>query len=783
MNRARFTAFGTFQCLLAGMVMFAALAASADVIRPAQGPAYVAGEVLVKYRDDASLTQTLVKGAVIQRRLRPGLQHVRLPRNVSVTEAIERYRRDPAVEYAEPNYIVRKALAPNDSRYAEQWAPVLMSLPLAWEQATGSDTIVAVLDTGIDYEHKDLAGNMWVNVGEVPKDGKDNDGNGFVDDVFGYIFNGAASRGDPMDDDTADAHGTHVAGIIGAVGNNGRGISGVNWRVRLMAVKVLHGPDGEGTVADIEAGIHYAVNNGAQVINMSLSMAGYSKTLAAAIRYADDNGVLVVSAAGNDGLDLTDRDESPATLRIPNNISVAAIIQSGRLADYSNYGRVTVDVAAPGGAHSGDVSGILSTLWSGAGLGEYGYLAGTSMAAPHVAGLAALIWATDPALGHYRVKGRILNGSVPLAGLDGRVVSGGRIDAERSLNGLELPAVFDVMPTRLPAGGLVSIQGVNFGASNGEVSLAGEALTVRHWDASGSLVEAETPTCGNSGVLQVNGAGSGFYVTLEQQPEVSIAAPSRVADTPYTLRLSAQGSDPNGRITQYEWDTGDGVFLPPRVESDIVASFGAPGRYTVGVRVTDDCGYTATSTRIVEVTETSTSDSRCFIATAAWGSALHPRVQALREFRDRYLLSSEAGRALVDLYYRLSPPLANFIRQHPGLRAFTVAALTPVVAAAEWTLALSGQPGVDHEPLPIAAPQPDFVAGELLLKFRDAVSEQRRQALLAEQGAVVIRHSRSGLYHLRLPEGADTLRIIEWYAAQPEVEFAEPNYRVRKLVE
>jgi len=725
------------------------------IVSPAQGPAYVAGELLVRFVGDATSPRKRLAGVTAKRLGKSSVHLLHLPAGLTVAQALQHYRNDPAVAYAEPNYIVRKALVPDDSRYAEQWAPPLMRLPEAWDITTGDNaTVIAIVDTGIDYGHEDLADNVWVNsLEQAGVAGVDDDGNGYVDDIYGYAFGdnygypfaakelgqdgyalaSGRDHNDPRDDDEYESHGTHVAGVAAAVGNNGIGVSGVAGQARLMAVKALHGPDGIGTTRDVAMGIRYAADNGARVINLSLSLGGYSRTLADAVDYADRRGVLVITAAGNAGVDLSNSAGMPAALRNANNITVAASTASDRLAGYSSYGRFHVDLAAPGGDGQSNHGGILSTRWSGVGSGLYGSLSGTSMATPQVAGLAALVWAVYPGLDHYRVKARILNGVAPLAGLGTRLITGGRADAFRALTLPELPAIFDLSATRLSAGGRVTIRGVNFGVSEGSASLDGQSLAVVRWQPDGRAVEIQTPSCGLGGRLRVNDDGSGFPIELEQLPVVTIAAPVEVADAPYTLRLEALASDPNGQVVQYEWDTDGKGFRPPQTGAGLVAGFPAAGSYTVRVRVTDDCGYTASAVRAVTIGEPArpaASDSRCFIATAAWGSSLHPRVQALREFRDRYLMGNPLGRALVEGYYRWSPPLADAIRRSPLLRRLTVAILTPLVAGAEWLMSRPAAPARDDGPMPALVP------GDPAPLFRRGPFQYPLQQPLANPGGV-----------------------------------------------
>ncbi|MCH5377184.1 MAG: S8 family serine peptidase, partial [Planctomycetes bacterium] len=289
------------------------------------------------------------------------------------------------VETNEPLSIVGSL--PNDTNLSALWglnntgqtggAPNAdIDMPDAWERATGSSAVVvAVIDTGIDYTHPDLAENIWTNPDEVPNNGIDDDGNGFVDDVHGYdFFNHDA---DPRDD---HFHGTHCAGTIGAVGNNATGVAGVNWSVGLMALKFL-GANGSGNTDDAIAAVQYAINNGADVLSNSWGGSGYTQALQDAIRAARAAGLTVVAAAGNNG---TDNLVYPAAY--DGVIAVSATDHNDAKASFSSYGTF-VDVAAPGvNIYSTDLGG------------GYRYASGTSMACPHVAGAAALLKSVDDSL-------------------------------------------------------------------------------------------------------------------------------------------------------------------------------------------------------------------------------------------------------------------------------------------------------------------------------------------------------------------------------------------------
>ena len=292
-------------------------------------------------------------------------------------EAISYLNRTSHVAVAEPDYLVQISALPNDPSFGSLWgmdntgqnggtSNADINAPEAWNTSTGTKhTIVAVVDTGVDYLHPDLAANMWHNPRETAGNGRDDDGNGYRDDVYGWNFiNNTPSV---MDD---NGHGTHVSGTIGAVGDNGIGVAGVNWNTQIMALKFLD-KNGSGYLSNAVRAINYAVANGAKVINASFGGGGYDSAMATAINNAKAHGVIVVAAAGNDGTNNDSRAEYPANYGGDNVVAVAATDRTDNLASFSNYGRSTVDIAAPG------VS-IYSTLPNG----RYGTYSGTSMAAP-----------------------------------------------------------------------------------------------------------------------------------------------------------------------------------------------------------------------------------------------------------------------------------------------------------------------------------------------------------------------------------------------------------------
>jgi len=320
---------------------------------------------------------------------------------------------------------------PDDPQFADQWAldnqgqengkaGADISALEAWKKTHGSeDVVVAVLDSGVDYTHLDLRSNMWLRPDNVPA---------YFDDELGSFndqqgYNGTDPLTDPMDD---NGHGTHCAGIIGAEGDNSEGIAGINWHVQIMPLKFL-GRGGFGTTADAIKAINYAIDRkkhgvNIRVINASWGSTANSKALEDAIRAAGDAGILFVAAAGNDGSDNDRRPHYPSNYDLPNVISVAALDRNDQLASFSNWGVKTVHVAAPG-------KDILST-WLG---DAYRDASGTSMAAPQISGVAALILAKEPNLSVEKLKERILKSVDKLDSLNGKIASGGRIDAAKAV--------------------------------------------------------------------------------------------------------------------------------------------------------------------------------------------------------------------------------------------------------------------------------------------------------------------------------------------------------------
>jgi subtilisin family serine protease len=424
-------------------------------VKKEKKPEFVPGEFIVKWKSGitslaADTLMTTMSANKVTAFPEIGVELLRMPSTGDVSALSDQLRNDPRVEYVEPNYIYRASGTPNDPQFNDLWGmnntgqtggtnDADIDAPEAWDIQTGSDsTLIAVIDTGVDYNHPDLAANIWTNPGEIPNNGIDDDNNGYRDDIHGWDF--ANDDNDPLDD---NLHGTHVAGTIGAIGNNSVGVAGVNWRTKIMALKFLGG-DGSGTLANAISAIIYGANMKARVMNNSWGGGGFSQALLDAINYANNAGSLFVAAAGNDGNDNDQTPNYPSNYDAPNVVAVAAIDHEGGLAVFgsgggggicgcqgnvigvpgSNFGATTVDLAAPG-------KDILSTAPNNV----YMKLSGTSMATPHVTGVAGLLFSQFPAWTHLQVKERLLSSVEVSSSLQGKVATGGRVNAQRALSG------------------------------------------------------------------------------------------------------------------------------------------------------------------------------------------------------------------------------------------------------------------------------------------------------------------------------------------------------------
>ena len=322
-----------------------------------------------------------------------------------------------------PNWAFFASAIPNDPLYSLQWAPPVMQLPNTWDVTTGNNSMVAVvIDTGVNYNHPDLNQNIWINPLEAPNNGIDDDNNGYVDDIHG--INAITNSGDPMDD---QGHGTHVAGIIGARGNNTVGVAGVAWDVRIIAAKFLNS-NGSGSTSDAIKAINYATalkraGRNIVVTNNSWGGVGYSTALAAAIADASAEGILFVAAAGNSGTNNDTSPSYPANYTSANVISVASISSNLKLSTYSNYGETSVHIAAPGNS-------IASTGKDN----NYVYLSGTSMAAPQVTGVIILAQARcNGSLNMTLLRSSVVNTGTVQASLAGKVSSASFVNASEAV--------------------------------------------------------------------------------------------------------------------------------------------------------------------------------------------------------------------------------------------------------------------------------------------------------------------------------------------------------------
>lgn len=422
------------RCLALAVALAVLVAATGAWADPPLDKPHKADEIIIKFKADATQHE---KDAILAdinavhirhfNRIKSDLEKIS---GLSVGEAIGRYKNHPKVEYIEPNYILEAVETPNDPMFPDLWgmentgqtggtAGADISATMAWDVFTGSSNIVVgVIDTGVDYLHPDLAANIWTNPDEIPGNGIDDDNNGYVDDIHGWDFYN--DDNDPMDD---NGHGTHCSGTIGGVGNNGIGVAGVNWTVKIMALKFLSA-GGSGSTADAVDAVEYATMMALRypgtirLTSNSWGGGGFSQALRDAIEDSGNAEMLFCAAAGNSSSNTDVSPHYPSSYDLDNIVAVAATDHNDNLASFSSYGATTVDLAAPG-------VNILSTLPGNA----YGLASGTSMATPHTSGVCALVFGRFPAISALDAKSLVLNGVDPLDNLAGVVLTGGRLNA------------------------------------------------------------------------------------------------------------------------------------------------------------------------------------------------------------------------------------------------------------------------------------------------------------------------------------------------------------------
>ena len=361
------------------------------------------------------------------------IQRLTLAPGADVAAAVAQLAGDPAVEYAEPDYIARAAVMPDDPLFAQQWWATPTHLPLAWDAATGALTVtIAIVDSGIDLDHPDLLDRLWINPGEIAGNGVDDDNNGVVDDVNGWDFIYASNN---LQDE--NGHGTEVAGVAAATGANGQGIAGVCWGCRIMPVRVMQ-PSGIVNYSDLARGITYAAAKGAHVINLSVGGYANSRTLQTVIQNAAQTAV-IIAGAGNDGVATP---FYPAAY--PEVLAVGAIDESGQRAAFSNFGP-WVDLAAPG-------ANMLTTFDGG----SWGAAAGTSVAAPVVSGVAGLVKTLHPDWTAQQIAAHLRQTAAALVARAGGELGAGLVDAANAVQPPQPAFAVDGYALNDRAGGAVA---------------------------------------------------------------------------------------------------------------------------------------------------------------------------------------------------------------------------------------------------------------------------------------------------------------------------------------
>jgi subtilisin family serine protease len=567
---------------------------------------FVPGELIVKITDAdtatklAALLSTLGGVEVKSFETVDGLFLIRLPDTLSVTSAEDLARQLDGVVYAEPNYVLRTQQTPNDPSFSTLWglhntgqsggvADADIDAPEAWDITTGSsDVVVAVIDTGIDYTHPDLAANMFRNEADCNANGVDDDVNGSIDDCFG--IDTANGDGNPLDDHN---HGTHVAGTIGAVGNNGVGVTGVNWNVRMMACKFLNA-SGSGSTAAAVTCLDYVArmkDRGVNIVatNNSWGGGGFSQALFDAIDAQRQRGILFIAAAGNGGADgVGDNNDAtptyPANYDLANVVAVASTTRTDARSSFSNFGRRLVHLGAPGSA-------ILSTTRNN----TYSTFSGTSMATPHVTGVAALLEAQDPGRDWRAIRNLLLAGADANAAMAGSTVTGGRLNARGSLTcagstvfsrlepldnsvsgSVGTPITLSALSINCAAGASATVQVTVSGGQT--VTLRDDGVSPDQSAGDGNYAGAFVPSSVPSGGQFVLTFPDGDTVTVQMQSDI----PYTFSATTYSFRQIAGtslglGDDTSAQIASpFPIQFGGGSVTTVFVSSNGNVNFAAP---------------------------------------------------------------------------------------------------------------------------------------------------------------------------------------------------------------